>query len=275
MTKQELVLAHRGRPLRGRGALGHHPGRLLQVRGKRVFQMAPIHHHFELLGWAESRMIIALLDPRHPLRPARALDAEAAMSAAETSSGTSAPPAACRASSPCSDSPAAAGARRGAPGPRGAVVRSGTPPGGDLERRGRAPGRGGASWAARPAAFLSGADWLAISPGVPPDCRRWTRRAPRASPVLAEIELAYRIADEAPGRDRWIAVTGTNGKSTTTTWIAETSCARRAAGRPRGGNIGSAALALSAGAAAAATSSARCPRSSSRRRTSFRPHVAA
>jgi phospho-N-acetylmuramoyl-pentapeptide-transferase len=26
--------------------------------GKRVFRMAPIHHHFELSGWAESRVVI-------------------------------------------------------------------------------------------------------------------------------------------------------------------------------------------------------------------------
>ncbi|MDQ2977735.1 MAG: phospho-N-acetylmuramoyl-pentapeptide-transferase, partial [Acidobacteriota bacterium] len=29
-----------------------------QTRGKRVFRMAPLHHHFELGGWAESRVII-------------------------------------------------------------------------------------------------------------------------------------------------------------------------------------------------------------------------
>ena len=29
-----------------------------QTRGKRVFRMAPLHHHFELSGWAESRVII-------------------------------------------------------------------------------------------------------------------------------------------------------------------------------------------------------------------------
>jgi phospho-N-acetylmuramoyl-pentapeptide-transferase len=28
-----------------------------KVRGKRVFKMAPIHHHFELLGWKESKII--------------------------------------------------------------------------------------------------------------------------------------------------------------------------------------------------------------------------
>lgn len=29
-----------------------------KLRGKRVFKMAPIHHHFELLGWHESKVII-------------------------------------------------------------------------------------------------------------------------------------------------------------------------------------------------------------------------
>ena len=26
--------------------------------GKRVFQMAPLHHHFELKGWKESKVIV-------------------------------------------------------------------------------------------------------------------------------------------------------------------------------------------------------------------------
>ncbi len=29
-----------------------------KTRGKRVFKMAPLHHHFELSGWAESRVVI-------------------------------------------------------------------------------------------------------------------------------------------------------------------------------------------------------------------------
>ena len=29
-----------------------------KLRGKRVFKMAPIHHHFELMGWKESKVII-------------------------------------------------------------------------------------------------------------------------------------------------------------------------------------------------------------------------
>ena len=33
-----------------------------KLRGKRIFKMAPMHHHFEALGWEESKMIIAVLD---------------------------------------------------------------------------------------------------------------------------------------------------------------------------------------------------------------------
>ena len=29
-----------------------------KTRGKRVFRMAPIHHHFELKGWAEPKIIV-------------------------------------------------------------------------------------------------------------------------------------------------------------------------------------------------------------------------
>jgi phospho-N-acetylmuramoyl-pentapeptide-transferase len=29
-----------------------------KITGKRVFKMAPIHHHFELKGWAEPKVIV-------------------------------------------------------------------------------------------------------------------------------------------------------------------------------------------------------------------------
>lgn len=29
-----------------------------KLRKKRIFRMAPIHHHFELAGWSESKIII-------------------------------------------------------------------------------------------------------------------------------------------------------------------------------------------------------------------------
>jgi phospho-N-acetylmuramoyl-pentapeptide-transferase len=29
-----------------------------KLTGKRIFKMAPIHHHFELKGWAEPKIIV-------------------------------------------------------------------------------------------------------------------------------------------------------------------------------------------------------------------------
>ena len=29
-----------------------------KLRGKRVFRMSPLHHHFELGGWSESRVVL-------------------------------------------------------------------------------------------------------------------------------------------------------------------------------------------------------------------------
>ena len=71
------------------------------------------------------------------------------------------------------------------------------------------------------------------------------RRARQGSPVLAELEVAWRLIEAeaevesgAAGKNRWVAVTGTNGKSTTTSWIADI---LKRAGRPvaLAGNIGS------------------------------------
>ena len=58
MTKQEILLAVVG----GLFVL-EAMSVIIQVgsfklTGRRVFRMAPLHHHFELLGWAESRVII-------------------------------------------------------------------------------------------------------------------------------------------------------------------------------------------------------------------------
>lgn len=56
MAKQELLL-----PIAGGLFVFETVSVVLQVlsvrlRGKRLFRMAPIHHHFELLGWPESRI---------------------------------------------------------------------------------------------------------------------------------------------------------------------------------------------------------------------------
>ncbi len=89
-----------------------------------------------------------------------------------------------------------------------------------------------------PEAVLQGAEWLAVSPGVPLTVPLILAARARGIAVLAEFEIAWRIAEsEEPGRNRWVAVTGTNGKSTTTAWIADV---LRRAGRPvaLAGNIG-------------------------------------
>jgi UDP-N-acetylmuramoylalanine--D-glutamate ligase len=95
------------------------------------------------------------------------------------------------------------------------------------------------SFGASPAEnLLDGAEWLVLSPGVPLSAPLVAKARARGLAVLAEFEVAWRIAEEeVEGANRWIAVTGTNGKSTTTAWIAHI---LRRAGRPvaLAGNIG-------------------------------------
>ena len=70
--------------------------------------------------------------------------------------------------------------------------------------------------------FLDGAELLAVSPGVPVRHPAAAEARRRGIPVLSELEVAWRLLEEeAEGENRWIAVTGTNGKSTVSTWIAE------------------------------------------------------
>jgi phospho-N-acetylmuramoyl-pentapeptide-transferase len=61
LIKQELLL-----PLVGGVFVFEAVSVILQVasfklRGKRIFRMAPIHHHFELIGWAEPQIITRFL----------------------------------------------------------------------------------------------------------------------------------------------------------------------------------------------------------------------
>jgi len=51
-----------------------------KLTGRRIFRMAPIHHHFELKGWAEPKVIVALLDHQLSAGASRPVDTETAMS---------------------------------------------------------------------------------------------------------------------------------------------------------------------------------------------------
>lgn len=113
-------------------------------------------------------------------------------------------------------------------------------------------GRAAAQKARLPVVDLAAADWrkfaaLVLAPGVPlthPE-PHWTVRKAQAAgiEIIGDIELFFRErAKVAPGSPV-VAVTGTNGKSTTTALIAHI---LRAAGRDvqMGGNIGTAILLL-------------------------------
>jgi UDP-N-acetylmuramoylalanine--D-glutamate ligase len=80
---------------------------------------------------------------------------------------------------------------------------------------------------------FTSADLVVMSPGVPTLPEMVAARAAGVE-VIAEIELAYRYLDP---RARLVAITGTNGKSTTT---ALTGALCAASGRPTfcGGNLG-------------------------------------
>lgn len=61
-----------------------------------------------------------------------------------------------------------------------------------------------------------GAELVVASPGYPPhhELLRWAEEA--RLPVWGDIELAWRLRDKQGAPSRWLLVTGTNGKTTTT-----------------------------------------------------------
>src|SRR5436309_8843974 len=58
IIKQELLLIFIGGVFVAEGLSVIIQVASFKLRGKRVFRMAPLHHHFELQGWSESKVII-------------------------------------------------------------------------------------------------------------------------------------------------------------------------------------------------------------------------
>ncbi len=85
-----------------------------------------------------------------------------------------------------------------------------------------------------PRGLMNGIDLVVTSPGVPLTVPLLSEARERGISVIGELELAYSCSDA-----EWVAVTGTNGKTTTTALIGELV---RNSGRPVavGGNIGAA-----------------------------------
>ena len=68
VIKQELLLPFIGGVFILEAVSDAAGGELKLRNGKRIFKMAPLHHHFELMGWSESKVIIRFWIRRWCLR---------------------------------------------------------------------------------------------------------------------------------------------------------------------------------------------------------------
>ncbi|WP_374118614.1 UDP-N-acetylmuramoyl-L-alanine--D-glutamate ligase [Allokutzneria sp. A3M-2-11 16] len=65
-----------------------------------------------------------------------------------------------------------------------------------------------------------GTDLVVTSPGWRPAAPLLVAAAERGVEVIGEVEFAWRLAQRRPNPPAWLAVTGTNGKTTTVTMLA-------------------------------------------------------
>ena len=174
--------------------------------------MAPVHHHFELEGCAEPKIIVRFWIVSILLRRGRAAVAQAAVSRWPSLAGQArslvvglaqerrwrrrelllarrAPRSPSPTSSPTAQLGAEALAALG-----GVALRAGRPP---------------------PSATSAGADLVVVCPGVPLR-RRPSSRAARAPGVPVLGRGRARLRASSPTARRCVGITGTNGKSTTT-----------------------------------------------------------
>ena len=160
--------------------------------GKRIFRMAPLHHHYELEGWKETQVVVRFWIITHDAGAVRPVDAEAAglrcatLRLAAPEPWTDGKRVWCW-GSVTPGSRWRAGSRARAARVRVADTRAAPPALAALRARCRRRCHTGAVHATR---CSSGVDLIALSPGVP------LRRAGRCSaarargvPVVGDIEL--------------------------------------------------------------------------------------
>ncbi len=71
-------------------------------------------------------------------------------------------------------------------------------------------------WGDHPLVLLDACDEVLLSPGVPPSLPFVQEALARGIPVIGELELAHRVLRSRQDHSMLLAITGTNGKSTTT-----------------------------------------------------------
>ena len=166
--------------------------------GKRIFKMAPLHHHFEALGLDGVENHRPLLDRRPGAGPLRADDVETQMNL----KGTRTLVVGMKKSGLAS---AALLAREGA-------VVSAT----DIKPLDELPGvrELNIPFAQQAPEVFQSAELIVLSPDVPADLAPLDEARRRGVPVIGEVELAAPFL-----KGRTIGITGSNGKTTTTSLI--------------------------------------------------------
>lgn len=66
----------------------------------------------------------------------------------------------------------------------------------------------------------SGIDFAVVSPGYAPNHPQVRTLQEKGIPIFTDIDLAYRLRDKTSRVAKWITITGTNGKTTTTELVA-------------------------------------------------------
>ena len=172
----------------------------LSGRSRRLFKMSPIHHHFELIGWPETTVIIRFWVISRHLRGRRAgpllrrlADRRRACADGRTRRSSTAWP------SPARRRPGRWW-RRGWDGGRRR-----RPPGARCRRAGRrARGRPATSRPTPPSWSGSwpASTWWCPAPACPSTTPSSPRRAPRGCRCAREIDLAYEWEQDRPGGPR-------------------------------------------------------------------------
>lgn len=75
-------------------------------------------------------------------------------------------------------------------------------------------------WGGHPASILDGCERVILSPGIPRSTPFVLEALARGIEVIGEVELAHRVLRDRNDGSKVLAVTGTNGKSTTTDMLA-------------------------------------------------------